>query len=249
MAAAGGGLMQNPNSAVKKAKLWSEAALISLRPLCLSLPPPESGWVGRPPGCLSASTLALQALASQGCAIPASGQSCALKPEIQLCVVIPAGETALALSGALAQLEAGVTGGLSTSITRLCSCAAPTSTVLFIEPRSAFLLRLGLTTNIRELRFWWGHVINYIELQRLNFPNCWFGLRNFRDECFTWPVLSVITPCQRKYNAAVICYVYVGQFHSNTLICKVTRKSGLRKIATLSVCGVKCLNVWVFAVS
>ena len=221
----------NPNSAFRKSKLWSEATSIILWLLCLSLPPPESGWVDWPPGCLSALTLALQARPHRGA--PAPGQSRALKPELQSCVVIPAGETALALSGALSQRAAGVTGGLSTFITPLCSCETPTRTALFIEPQSPLLLRLA--TNIREVKFWWGHVINYIWLGRLNYTKCWLCLSNFRDECFTWLMLSVIALCQWKHNDSVICYVYVGLSHFYTLICKVTRKSGFGK--NLSVCG------------
>lgn len=51
--------------------------------------------------------------ASEGSAVPAPGWSCALKPELHGCVVIPAGETALALSGALSQRAARVSAGLS----------------------------------------------------------------------------------------------------------------------------------------
>lgn len=233
----------DPNSAFRKAKL-SETSPIILWPLCLSLPPPESGWVDWPPGCLSALTLALQARHHRGA--PAPGRSCALKPELKSCVVIPAGETALALSGALSQRAAGVTGGPSTFITPLCFCAAPTRTALFIDPQSSVLLRLGLATNIRELKFWWGHVINYIWLGRLIYTKCWFCLSNFLDECFKWLVLSVIVLCQWKYNETVICYVYAGQPHFYTLVCKVTRKSGFRKNASFESFWRECVFMSVF---
>lgn len=59
-------------------------------------------------------------------------QSSSLKPELKADVVIPAGETALARSGALSQRAAGVTVGPSTFITRLQLCStAPSSTALF----------------------------------------------------------------------------------------------------------------------
>lgn len=67
--------------------------------------------------------------------------------------MIPAGETALALSGALSQRAAGVTGGLSALITPVCSRAAPTGSALFINPQSSVLLRLRLAANIGELKF------------------------------------------------------------------------------------------------
>lgn len=59
-------------------------------------------------------------------------RSCSLKPELKRDVVIPAGETALALSGALSQRAAGVTAGPSAFIAPLQLCGtAPTSTALF----------------------------------------------------------------------------------------------------------------------
>lgn len=81
---------------------------------------------------------------------PAPGRSCALKPELKSCVVIPAGETVLARSGALSQRAAGVTGGPSTFITPQCFCAAPTRTALFIEPQSSVLLKLDPRNKYRR---------------------------------------------------------------------------------------------------
>lgn len=178
----------NPNSAVKKAKLWSEAAPISICPLCLSLPPPESVWVDWSPRvlvCLNADPAA-----SQGSTIPAPGQSCPLKPELQHCVLIPAGKTALALSGALSQHVSEVTSGLWTFLAPLCFCAEITRSTLFIDFQSV-LLRFCFATNITELKFWWGHVINYIKPERFSYIKCYFYLqfsRNnvFHDLCCQW---------------------------------------------------------------
>lgn len=159
----------NPNSAVKKAKLWSEAAPISLCPLRLSLPPPESVWVDWPPpgACLPYAGPA----ASQGSTVAAPGQSGALKPELQHCVLIPAGKTSLTLSGAFSQHGSEVTSGLWTFCTPLCSCAERTKTALFIDFQSV-LLRFCLT----ELTFWWSRVINRIELERFSYMKCYFCL-------------------------------------------------------------------------
>lgn len=69
-------------------------------------------------------------------------RSCSLKPELKHDVVIPAGETALARSGALSQRAAGVTVGPSTFITPLQLCStAPSSTALFIDLQMWVLLR------------------------------------------------------------------------------------------------------------
>ncbi|TNN86527.1 hypothetical protein EYF80_003297 [Liparis tanakae] len=59
----------------------------------------------------------------------------ALKPELRGCVVLPAGGTALAPSGALSQRAAGVTAGPSSFITPLRLCTTPTRSTLFIEPK------------------------------------------------------------------------------------------------------------------
>lgn len=232
----------HPNSAFRKAKLWSETTPIILWPLCLSLPPPESGWVDWPPVCLSALTSAPQARPHRGALAP--GRSCALKPELKSCVVIPAGETALALSGALSQRASGVTGGPLTFITPLCFCTAPTRTALFIDPCSsskAWPCNKYQRTEVLMRSFYQLHLARAVNLHKMLVL-----LSGFLDECFKWLVLSVIVLCQWKYNDTVICYVYVGQSHFYTLVCKVTRKSGFRKNATFECLWRECVIMSVF---
>lgn len=141
--------MQTPNSPNKKAKLQLETTPISLWPLCFPLPPTESGWVGWPlrvSVCFSPTVLS------------SLGWSCTLKPELKSCVVIPAGETALALNGALSRREAMVTIGPSACIILMQCFRYWLAQHYLLTHRCQFFWGTGLATIFREMfekKFWW----------------------------------------------------------------------------------------------
>lgn len=159
-------------------------------------------------------------------------RSCSLKPELKHDVVIPAGETALALSGALSQRATGVTGGPSTFITRPRRFGtAPSSAALFINLQMWVLLRRWSCNRSRGI--FEMSVSNVlcchksalsVKIPHHVFCLCWIvSLLHsslqcdqkfwFQDKCHFWSICGMEIPSCLCFHSSLMQSVYLFVFY------------------------------------